>query len=707
MQFKIGDIIKVQKKENYSLGNKKSPGLGDVLIKSFPKTAEGNILYYIAIAFSIFQTGIASHLIEITSQLQLSTHVGFLGLLCFPLVNALKNKSILYKIIGWALAFLSVAVALYQIIEYKDLIIRSGEPTTLDIMFGTFALIVVFVASYVTMGPALSIISGLFLAYGIFGNYLPGLLQHRGYGLGQIIEHITYGTEGIYGIPTYVSSTYIFLFILFGSFLERAGVIKLFTDVSLGLVGHKLGGPAKVSIISSSLMGTISGSGIANVVTTGQFTIPLMKRFGYSASFAGGVESTSSMGGQIMPPVMGAVAFIMAETLELEYYQVVKAAIVPAILYYLSTFWMVHLEAGKKNLVGLPKEELPSALNAIKTRWYLILPLVVLVFLLFNGYTPLYSGTIGLFLTTFLILGTSVAQGFSNKFIRYIFWIFLGIASSGFFEFGNPVVAIILAILIFWNFFKSGGRATLLNCRDALADGAKTALPVGIACSVVGVIIGILTLTGAASTVAQVIIQIGKTSLFLSLFLTMIMCLILGMGIPTIPNYIITSAVAGPALFELGVPLIVSHMFVFYFGILADLTPPVALACFAAAPIAKESGFKISLQAVRVALAGFLIPYMAVYSPALMLQGYDGSNLPWFILSFLFILTKAVVAILFLGAAVIGFIKEKINFYERIFCAVIACFLIVALPLTDEIAAGLIATFFALNWFKKRKNKMQ
>ena len=623
------------------------------------------------------------------------------------MVNALKNKSILYKIIGWALAFLSVAVALYQIIEYKDLIIRSGEPTALDIMFGTFALIVVFVASYVTMGPALSIISGLFLAYGIFGNYLPGLLQHRGYGLGQIIEHITYGTEGIYGIPTYVSSTYIFLFILFGSFLERAGVIKLFTDVSLGLVGHKLGGPAKVSIISSSLMGTISGSGIANVVTTGQFTIHLMKRFGYSASFAGGVESTSSMGGQIMPPVMGAVAFIMAETLELEYYQVVKAAIVPAILYYLSTFWMVHLEAGKKNLVGLPKEELPSALNAIKTRWYLILPLIVLVFLLFNGYTPLYSGTIGLFLTTFLILGTSVAQGFSNKFIRYIFWLFLGIASSGFFEFGNPVVAIILAILIFWNFFKSGGRATLLNCRDALADGAKTALPVGIACSVVGVIIGILTLMGAASTVAQVIIQIGKTSLFLSLFLTMIMCLILGMGIPTIPNYIITSAVAGPALFELGVPLIVSHMFVFYFVILADLTPPVALACFAAAPIAKESGFKISLQAVRVALAGFLIPYMAVYSPALMLQGYDGSNLPWFILSFLFILTKAVVAILFLGAAVIGFVKEKLNFYERIFCAVIACFLIVALPLTDEIAAGLIATFFALNWFKKRKNKMK
>ena len=415
-----------------------------------------------------------------------------------------------------ALALLSVAVALYQIVEYEALIIRSGQPTFLDVIFGFIALFVIFSATFVMVGPALPIICGIFLLYCIFGNYLPGILQHRGYDLQQIIEHITYGTEGIYGIPTYVSSTFIFLFILFGSFLERAGVIKLFTDVSLGLVGHKLGGPAKVSIISSSLMGTISGSGVANVVTTGQFTIPLMKKFGYSPAFAGGVESTSSMGGQIMPPVMGAVAFIMAETLEIQYYEVVKAAIVPAILYYLSAFWMVHLEAGRKNLVGLPKDSLPSALQAIKSKWYLIIPLIVLVFLLFNGYTPLYSGTIGLFLTTFLILGTAVAQGFSNNFIRYVFWIFLGIAASGFFQFGNQVVAIILSILISWNLFKTGGRETLLNCRDALAEGAKAALPVGIACSVVGVIIGTLTLTGAAITVAQIIIEIGDKSLFLS-----------------------------------------------------------------------------------------------------------------------------------------------------------------------------------------------
>ena len=669
---------------------------------SFPKTIEGRILYYIAVIFSLFQVGIASHLIEVTSQLQLSTHVGFLGLLSFPLIFSLKNKEGFYKVFAWSLAMLSVAVALYQIIEYESLILRSGEPTFLDVVFGFIALVVVFLASYFTMGPALSIISGIFLLYCFFGNYLGGILQHRGYELKQVIEHITYGTEGIYGIPTYVSSTYIFLFILFGSFLERAGVIKLFTDVSLGLVGHKLGGPGKVSIISSSLMGTISGSGVANVVTTGQFTIPLMKKFGYNSSFAGGVESTASMGGQIMPPVMGAVAFIMAETLEVQYYEVVKAAIIPAILYYLSAFWMVHLEAAKKNLVGLPKEGLPSVLKTIKSKWYLIIPLVVLIYLLFKGYTPLYAGTIGLFLTIFLILGTSITYGFSNNFIRILFWIFLGIAASGFFQFGNNVVAIILIILITWNFFKIGGKKTLLNCLDALAEGAKTALPVGIACSLVGVIIGTLTLTGAASTVAQLIIEVGKNNLFLSLFLTMIMCLILGMGIPTIPNYIITSAVAGPALYELGVPLIVSHMFVFYFGILADLTPPVALACFAAAPIAKESGFKISLQAVRVAMAGFLIPYMAVYSPVLMLQGYNGDTLS-FTVSFLYILAKTVVAILLLGIAVIGHLKKEINAFERFFCLVIACFLITALPITDEIAGGLLVIYLLMNWLKNKK----
>ena len=620
-----------------STGNNLSVELIDPLIEKFPLNLEGKILFYIAIAFSSFQLLTAAHIIDVPSQILRSVHVGFLGLLGFPLVLAIKKKNIFFKIIGWCIALVSVAVATYQIIEYKPLILRSGDPIPMDIVFGVLALVVVFGVSWVIMGIALPIICGVFLLYCLFGNNLSGLFQHRGYDFKTVIEHMTYGTEGIYGVPTYVSSTFIFLFILFGSFLERAGMIKLFTDVSLGTVGHTTGGPAKVSIVSSGLMGTISGSGVANVVTTGQFTIPLMKKFGYRSAFAGGVEATASMGGQIMPPVMGAVAFIMAETLGVEYFEIVKAAIIPALLYYFSAFWMVHLEASKRNLIGLPKNELPSAIKAIKEKWFLVLPLLVLIYLLFAGYTPLYSGSIGLILTAFLILGSSIALGFSSKIIKIIFWIILGFTASLFFKLGADVIKIILVILLLWNFFSKGGRETLLSCRDALAEGAKTALPVGVACAVVGIIIGTLTLTGIASSIAGLVIDVGKTSIFLSLVLTMFISLILGMGIPTIPNYIITSAVVAPALLKLGVPLIVSHMFVFYFGIMADLTPPVALACFAAAPIAKESGLKISFEAIKVAMAGFVIPYMAVYSPELMLQGYDGNNLLNYIFSVFYI----------------------------------------------------------------------
>ena len=284
----------------------------DPLAESFPATREGNLLFAIAIAFSVFQIATAAHFVDFPSQVVRAIHVAFVTALIFPLMAAVRHAGIGVKVVAWAMALLGAAVAAYQWYEYTDLLVRSGDPLTRDIVMGVIALATVFIAAWISMGPALPIISGAFLAYCLFGQYLPAPLDHRGYDFTQVIDHMAYGTEGIYGIPTYVSSTYIFLFILFGAFLEKAGMIKLFTDISLGLVGHKRGGGAKVAIISSGLMGTISGSGVANVVTTGQFTIPLMKRFGYRAAFAGGVEATASMGGQIMPPVMGAVAFIMA-----------------------------------------------------------------------------------------------------------------------------------------------------------------------------------------------------------------------------------------------------------------------------------------------------------------------------------------------------------------------------------------------------------
>ena len=678
-------------------------GLHDPLAESFPSTPEGRLLFWLALIFSVFQIATAAHIIDLTSQVVRAIHVGFLMLLTFPLVALARKSGPAVKTLAWIMAGLGVVVAVYQWYEYTELLLRAGDPLTRDIVLGVIALVTVFAAAWVIMGPALPIISGAFLAYCLFGEYLPAPFDHRGYDFAQVIDHMAYGTEGIYGIPIFVSSSFIFLFILFGSFLEKAGMIQLFTDVSLGLVGHKRGGAAKVSVISSGLMGTISGSGVANVVTTGQFTIPLMKKFGYRAAFAGGVESTSSMGGQLMPPVMGAVAFIMAETLGVEYYEVVQAAIIPAVLYFASAFWMVHLEAGKHNLVGLPKSELPSPMKALREQWYLVLPLLMLIYLLFTGYTPLFAGTVGLALTVLLILGGSVALGLPAGVIRIIFWVGLGLIAAAFLQFGIMVILAAVLALVAWNALSKGGRETLAICRDSLAEGAKTALPVGVACAVVGIIIGTMTLTGAANTFGQFIVSVGQNSLFLSLVLTMITCIVLGMGIPTIPNYIITSSIAGPALLELGVPLIVSHMFVFYFGILADLTPPVALACFAAAPIAKESGLKISMEAIKVAAAGFVIPFMAVYTPALMLQ--DGGALAaeiGYVPAVIYIVGKTALAIGLWGAAVIGFLGSRLGWPLRGLGMIAAFTLVASLPLTDEIGFALAALFAFLVWRQMR-----
>ncbi|SIR37815.1 TRAP transporter, 4TM/12TM fusion protein [Rhizobium sp. RU20A] len=678
----------------------------DALSAAFPKTTEGRLIFTIALAFSAFQLATAAHLIDPPSQLVRAIHVGFVTALIFPLLAALLNKGRLTKVAAWTCSAIAASVAFYQCYEYTDLIVRAGDPLERDIVFGIIALSIVFAASWVLMGPALPIISGVFLLYCLFGEYLPAPLNHRGYSFAQVIDHMAYGTEGIYGIPTLVSSSYIFLFILFGAFLEKAGMIQLFNDVSLSLVGGRRGGAAKVAIISSGLMGTISGSGVANVVTTGQFTIPLMKRFGYRPAFAGGVEATASMGGQIMPPVMGAVAFIMAETLGVEYHEIVKAALIPAILYFASAFWMVHLEAGKRGLLGLSRAELPSATAALKKGWHLVLPLGALVWLLFSGYTPLFAGTVGLAFILLLILGASLAMHMPSTVVRMIFWIGLGLVAAAFFQFGMTIVLGSLVLLVLANAVLAGGRKTLVDCRDALAEGAKTALPVAIACALVGVIIGTMTLTGAANTFGQFIVSVGGTSLFLSLLLTMVTCLVLGMGIPTIPNYIITSSIAGPALLELGVPLIVSHMFVFYFGILADLTPPVALACFAAAPIARESGLKISLQAVKVAAAGFVIPFMAVYSPALMLQDGGQFALDYgYVPAVVYIILKTTLAIGLWGAAVIGFVAIPLSVVQRMIAAAAAFTLFAALPLTDEIGFGLAAIFAFLVWRKSRQGQ--
>jgi TRAP transporter 4TM/12TM fusion protein len=332
----------------------------------------------------------------------------------------------------------------------------------------------------------------------------------------------------------------------------------------------------------------------------------------------------------------------------------------------------------------------------VRERWYLLLPLVGLVALLFSGYTPMFSGTVGLGLTVILIFGAAVMSGVQGPALRVLFWVLLGMACAGFVEFGVSTFIVIIGVLLALTYvLRVGGDARRLAVQ-ALVEGARHALPVAIACALVGVIIGIINLTGVAAEMGGHIIAIGRDSLFLALFLTMLTCLILGMGIPTIPNYIITSSLAAPVLLELGVPLIVSHMFVFYFGIMADLTPPVALAAFAAAPIAKEKGLKISIQAVRVAMAGFIVPYMAVYSPALMLQTGDVWDTIW-------IVFKALVAIAMWGAGAIGFLVGPLQWWERAWAIVAASFWVVALPLTDEIGLAAVAGFVIWHVWRTRR----
>src|SRR5690349_10599678 len=478
------------------------------------------IIAGVALAFSTYQLVIAAFA-PLSSLVTRSLHVGFLLLLA--LLTHPVNSNVDRRRIAWYDALLGCvgfALAFYHWIFEADLIQR-GEPILADLVVGTIVVVLVFEAARRTLGLALPIVCATFLAYGMFGQYLPSAIAHRGYGFDQIVGQLYLGTEGIYGIPTLVSATYIFLFILFGSFLEHAGMIGLFNQIAMGFVGHTRGGAAKVAVISSGLMGMISGSGIANVMTIGPFTIPLMKRFGYSSVFAGAVEATASMGGQIMPPVMGAVAFIMAETLGVPYITIVKAAIIPALLYYATAFWMVHLEAGRARLFGLPKSECPNPWRAIAAKWHLLLPLVVLVALLFDGWTPMFAGWVGLALTAILILGAGIVAGFGSTHFRVVFWVVLGVGlavylKQGFDQYGIGPILALIGVFVAWSLVAHGGRATLATMHRSLIEGARQAVGVGLACAIVGVITGVLTLTGAASNFAGFVLEIGEKSLLLS-----------------------------------------------------------------------------------------------------------------------------------------------------------------------------------------------
>jgi TRAP-type uncharacterized transport system fused permease subunit len=635
-----------------------------------------------------------------------------------------------------SLVVLSFAVSSYIIIDFDEFIFRAGYPNIRDLVIGNFAILLALEGTRRSIGLPLAILGLLALANCYLGPYLlyiPGLdfFAHRGYSASRIIDQMYLGTEGIYGIPLGVVATFVFHFVLFGIFTMKTGLGQLFIDLAMALAGWSSGGPAKVSVLASGLMGTISGSSVANTVTTGAFTIPMMKKLGYKSEFAGAVEAAASTGGQFMPPIMGAAAFIMAEFLGIPYLTIAACAIVPATCHFFAVGWMVHLEAKKNNMKGVPRDELPSIIELIKTKGNLFIPLVVIVWLLMSGFTP--------FLAAFWGIINSVAFGQSGPRTKSLFvavcasiptiifqWspffgplhltlLWYAALAAGFYwasksselrflSLGGIAVGIMIILLgtgmephlaAFWlNMFVIAvglvigeGRMRFKHVIECLEWGTKNALAIGAACASVGFIVGTTALTGLGLKFAHATLTLSsklaagvdvidfinfftldQTTLFFTLAFTVVACLILGMGLPTTPNYIVVSVIAAPALLKFGIAPILSHLFVFYFGILADVTPPVAVAAYAASGISQGDPFKTGLRAFTLSWAKVYVPFAFVFSPILVLNPWILQNprgpFPW--LEFLPLLATVLLGIVTLGGFVIGYFGDKTTLPERL-----------------------------------------
>jgi len=608
----------------------------------------GVVVSGIAIAMSLFHYYTAAVGVLVAMQ-QRAVHLMFAMVLAFLLWPATKkhskHKLPWYDVI---LALLGVGVCLYLLVNFHALILRAGLPTPMDVAVGIVAILLVLEMTRRTVGPELPLVAVAFILYAYFGRYFPGPLVHRGYSIRSIVEHLFLTTEGIFGIPLGVSATFVFLFILYGAFLEKTGVGQFFIDLAFAATGHMRGGPAKTAVLASGLMGSISGSSVANTVTTGAFTIPAMKRVGYRPEFAGAVEAAASTGGQIMPPVMGAAAFIMAEMTGIAYIDIVKAAAVPAVLYFLSVGTMVHFEAVKTGLKGLPKAMLPHARDTLRRGWHLIIPLVTIVYFLMAGRSPFWAA------------------------------------------FQSINIAVLVALLGFLlkRDFKSS-QSLVIGIPKAFENGARSAVGVAAACACAGIVVGVVTLTGLGLKFAHLVLAVAGGNLLLTLFLTMIVSIILGMGVPTTAKYIILATMAAPALVQLGVPLIAAHLFVFYFGIIADITPPVALAAYAGAGIAGANAMKTGLTAVKLALAAFLIPYIFAVSPGLLMV-----DVTW--VEALHKIATALIGIVSLAAAVQGYFIAPARAWERALLFVAALGLIVPGLVTDIFGlVALTAVYFA------------
>lgn len=641
---------------------------------------QGKLVAIIAVAMSCFHF-YTSGFGLLLAQKQGAVHLAFTLALVFLLYPASSKQSKTSGIpfYDFILGAIGVASAMYLVVFFNELVTRAGLPTRTDLIMGFLLIATLLEATRRISNPVLPCLAVIALLYCYFGRSMPDMLAHRGFNVARIVNHMYLGTEGIFGTPLEVSSTFVFMFILFGSVLEKTGLGKFIIDLSLALAGWSTGGPAKVAVVSSGLMGTVSGSSVANVCTTGMFTIPLMKSVGYEPHFAGAVEAVASTGGQIMPPVMGAAAFIMAQILGVPYIEVAIAAIVPALLYYFAVMVQVHFEACRLGLKGIPWKQLPPLMPLLRSKGFLLIPLIAIIYFLLAGYTPLKAAFNG----------------------------------------------ILVSFVLSW--LNKETRLTPARLYDAFQSGARSAIGVACACATVGMVVGMGTLTGLALKIAGAIVALAQvspdgalaafaSSIFslapgaavtaeaaasaltkiFTLFFTMIASLILGMGLPTTANFIVTSTMAAPALFLLGVPPMAAYMFVFYFGIAADLTPPVALAAYAGAGIAGSDPMKTGVTAFKLALAGFLVPYIYVYNPMLLFIDVEALHMAQAICT-------ALIGVFLLAMFTIGHFKAHLVWYMRIVAFVGAICLLVPGTMSDIFGLAVLAAIYALQTAKAKR----
>ena len=589
------------------------------------------LVKYMLVAFSIFSLwmNVFSSLPE---QIRRASFVGiviFMAYMLYPIKKGMAKRVNYVPWYDFVLGIVGSGCFFYYVVFFKEIVARAGRSTTLDIVIGIVGILILMEICRRVVGIPILVVVICFIIYAFAADF----------SLKRIISHLFYTTEGVIGTPLGVCSTFIVLFILFGAFLDKTGVGRFFIEIANSIAGSATGGPAKVAVIASALQGMISGSSVANTVGSGSFTIPMMKKTGYPPEFAAAVEAAASTGGQIMPPIMGAAAFLMAEMTGVPYSNIVIAAILPAALYFTGIFLMVHFEAKKLGLVGLNKDDIPGFFTLMFSRGYLLLPLVVLVYCMMNGYTSSMSA----------------------------------------------VYAIITSIIV--SMFRKDTRMSVSSFFEALENGARNTIGVAVACSIAGIIVGTVTLTGLGIKLASGLLALSGGVTIIALFFTMIACIILGMGVPTTANYVIMATITAPIVIKLGIPMLAAHMFVFYFGIVADITPPVALAAYAGSAIAHSNPLKTGITATRIAITAFIIPYVFAFNPDLLLV--DGS-----FTQALFILITAFIGMLGISTGMEGFMLGRLKLYERLICIAGGITLIIPGAVTDVIGIALIAVIF-------------